>query len=279
MRLRLFHTAGGVRVAYREHGTGRPLVLVHSAGLTHREFEPLVAELGDRYRLILCDLPGHGDSETRPHHPYSFDWLAETVAAFCCDTGGHAPLVGGHGLGADLLIRAIELGALTPERLVLMPCALHRPPGPVTRELRRRGGWVSRLAPAARLAPVRSAMQRVARLDGQKLTARGAPGVTELLRHATLDLAADHDRAQAWARVTGNLARGPRGEVLDQLAHILCPTLLLWADEDPDHALRGAEEADDLIPTSLLRVLEQTGYLMAYDDPVGVARELAAFLP
>jgi len=268
-----------VRVAYREHGTGRPLVLVHSAGLTHREFEPLASELGDRYRLILCDLPGHGDSETRPHHPYSFDWLAETVGAFCSDTGGRAPLVGGHGLGGDLLLRAIELGALTPERLVLMPCALHRPPGPITRELRRRGSWVGRLAPASGLAPARAGMQHLARLDPHKLTARDAPGVAELLRHATLDLTTDHDRAHAWSRVARELPRGPRGEVLDQLGRITCPTLLLWADEDPDHALRGAEEADDLIADSLLRVLEQTGYLIAYDDPVGVARELAAFLP
>ncbi len=38
-----------------------------------------------------------------------------------------------------------------------------------------------------------------------------------------------------------------------------------------------AEEALDLIPGAQLRVLAGTGYLLAYDDPVGVARELAAF--
>jgi pimeloyl-ACP methyl ester carboxylesterase len=110
------------------------------------------------------------------------------------------------------------------------------------------------------------------------LTARQPPGVSELLRHATLDLAADDDRARAWARVNGSLESEPRGEVLDQLARIKCPTLLLWASDDPDHPLRGAEDAVDLLPESMLRVLDQTGYLIAYDDPVGVARELAAFL-
>ena len=279
VRLRLFHTPGGVRIAYREYGTGRPLILVHSAGLSHREFEPLAAELGDRYRLVLCDLPGHGDSEVRRFHPYSFDWLAETVATFCHDVGGHAPLVGGRGLGGDLLLRAMQLGLLAPERLVLMPSSLHRPPGPVTAEIRRRGRAVGYLAPAARIGPARPLVQRAARIRADRLSARRAPGVTELLRHATLDLAADHDRAWAWARVNGNLERGPRGEVLDQLAAVKCPTLLLWASDDPDHPLRGAEEAVDLLPNGLLRVLDQTGYLIAYDDPVGVARELAAFLP
>ena len=45
--------------------------------------------------------------------------------------------------------------------------------------------------------------------------------------------------------------------------------LLLWADEDPRHPLQTAEEALDLLPDGLLRVVPRTGYLMAYDDPVG----------
>jgi len=38
-----------------------------------------------------------------------------------------------------------------------------------------------------------------------------------------------------------------------------------------------AEEARDLLPDALLRVLPGTGFPIAYDDPVGVARELKAF--
>ena len=53
--------------------------------------------------------------------------------------------------------------------------------------------------------------------------------------------------------------------------------LLLWADRDPMHPLALAEEAVGVIPNAILRVLPATGYLIAYDDPVGVARELAAF--
>ena len=77
MRLRLWHADDGARIAYREVGTGPPLVLVHSAGLSHREFEPAVEDLAHRFRLILPDLPAHGDSEDRPRHPYtSTGWPA-----------------------------------------------------------------------------------------------------------------------------------------------------------------------------------------------------------
>ncbi len=43
------------------------------------------------------------------------------------------------------------------------------------------------------------------------------------------------------------------------------------------HPLAAAEEALALLPNGQLRVLQSTGFLMAYDDPVGLARELAAF--
>ena len=54
--------------------------------------------------------------------------------------------------------------------------------------------------------------------------------------------------------------------------------LLLWAEEDPAHPLDGRPGgARPARPTRQLRTLPGTGFLMAYDDPVGVARELIAF--
>ena len=82
------------------------------------------------------------------------------------------------------------------------------------------------------------------------------------------------------ARGRASPAPGPsraRRELLDAYGRISAPTLLLWADEDPLHPLQAAEEALDLLPHAQLRVLSGTGFLIAYDDPVGVARELAAF--
>jgi pimeloyl-ACP methyl ester carboxylesterase len=55
------------------------------------------------------------------------------------------------------------------------------------------------------------------------------------------------------------------------------PVLLLWADEDHAHPVDAAREALDLLPDAQLRTLARTGFLIAYDDPVAVARELIAF--
>jgi pimeloyl-ACP methyl ester carboxylesterase len=278
MRLRLWHAADGARIAYREVGTGPPVVLVHSVGLSHREFEPAVEGLEHRFRLILPDLPGHGDSEDRPRHPYTFDWLADVLAEFCADVAGRRPLVGGHGLGGDLLVRAIERGRLTPGRLVLMPCRLHRPP----ERAKAHGAWLG-AARAAGLPVLDRVAGHAARLAfrperGTSLTARNVPEAADLVRHAMADVGGNANLARSWARLAKALPRTARREVLDLLPRLDFPVLLLWADEDRHHPLRGAEEALDLLPDAMLRVLPGTGYLIAYDDPVGVARELLAFL-
>ena len=57
MKPRLYHHHDGARVAYREAGTGLPLALLHSPGLSHREFAPVADELAERYRLVLPTCP------------------------------------------------------------------------------------------------------------------------------------------------------------------------------------------------------------------------------
>ena len=273
MKLRLYHHHDGARIAYREAGTGPPLALLHSAGLSHREWEPLVEELGDRYRLVLPDLPLHGDSEDRPRHPYSPEWLAEVLAGFLRDTCGPRPLVGGHEAGALLLLRAVLHRRLTPGKLVLMSSSLHRPP--------TRGALARKAARAAAVPGLDRIISHAARVAvrpslGMTLSARGNPAARDLIRHATMDLGGNVNRARAWAKAA---RRWPQDqpELMDAYRHIEVPVLLLWADEDPAHPLSIAEEALDLLPDAQLRVLPRTGFLIAYDDPVGLARELLSF--
>ena len=54
------------------------------------------------------------------------NWLIDVIAGFCAETAGRRPLVGGHGFGAEILLRAVAGGRLAPARMVLMPNRLHR---------------------------------------------------------------------------------------------------------------------------------------------------------
>ena len=278
MRLRLYHHRDGARVAYRETGTGPPLALFHSLGLSHREWEPIVGALEARFRVVLPDLPLHGDSEDRPRHPYTLDWLTEVIAGFCQAELGSHPLLAGHDLGAELILRATARNLLRPARLVLMPNRLHR------REEfpARRAAWrgTSQLAAVPGIDRV---MARGAKLVfrpslGERLSLQRNPAARDLIRHAFADVGGNGNRARSWARFARRWPTGPQRDLLDQYPHLDVPILLLWADQDPAHPLVGAQEALDLLPRAQLRTLPGTGFLMAYDDPVSVARELIAFL-
>ena len=277
MRLRLYHHPDGARVAYRETGTGPGLVLLHSLGLSHREWEPIVAPLAERFRVVLPDLPLHGDSEDRPRHPYTEEWLAEVIAGFCREVVGPRPLVAGHDIGAELLLRAVTAGQLEPARMVLLPNRLHRRDEfPV-----KRAAWRT-VCRAAAVPGLDRMLAHGARLVfrpslGERLSAQRSPAARDLVRHALADVGGNRNLARSWAKFVRRWPVDAQRDLLDAYAGIACPVLLLWAEDDDAHPLDGAREALDLLPDAQLRTLSGAGFLIAYDDPVGVARELIAF--
>jgi pimeloyl-ACP methyl ester carboxylesterase len=277
MRLRLYHHHDGARVAYRELGAGPPLALLHSALLSHMEWEPAAGQLADRFRVVLPDLPLHGDSEDRPRHPYTLDWFAEVLSGFAAEVLGSRPLIAGHDIGAEVLLQALLTERMQPARLVLMPNRLHTQP----RRPALRGAWrlTARAAAVPGLDRLLSYGTRFVFTPerGMHLSARANPAAADLMRHAFADVPGNSSLARSWAKCARAWPRGAQSHLLELYRRLEMPVLLLWADQDPLYPLAGAEEALTLLPHAQLRVLESTGFLMAYDDPVGLARELSAF--
>jgi len=124
--------ADGARLAYRELGEGRLLVLLHgfvSTGYVnwikygHAE---LLADAG--YRVVMPDLRGHGDS-SRSHDPAAYppDVLADDGFALLrhldASPGGFD--LGGYSLGSRTSLRMLVRGA-RPGRAVLSGMGLSR---------------------------------------------------------------------------------------------------------------------------------------------------------
>src|ERR1019366_4658377 len=158
-------------------------------------------------------------------------------------------------------------GEIAPERLVLLPNRRHR--RAAHEQLRRGLRIAARVGAVPGLDHVLSHSARlIFRPDlGLRLSSRGAPGARDLMRHAFADVGGNAARARSWARFATRWPAGANHDLLDLYPRLKMPVLLLWV----------AEEARELIDGAFLRVLPDTGYLIAYDDPVGVARELAAF--
>jgi pimeloyl-ACP methyl ester carboxylesterase len=76
----------GLSIFYREAGpSDSPAVLLlHGFPSSSRMYEPLLARLADRYRLIAPDYPGfgHSDAPDPKNFAYSFDRLAQVIERF-----------------------------------------------------------------------------------------------------------------------------------------------------------------------------------------------------
>ena len=109
-----FRGADGARLAYRELGEGRPLILIHDymGSSTSMIDGGLAGRMAARgHRVILPDLRGHGASAS-PHDraAYPPDVLADDGLALI----GHLGLTGydlaGYSLGGRTVIRILARG-------------------------------------------------------------------------------------------------------------------------------------------------------------------------
>lgn len=120
---RSFTARDGTRLAWRETGLGRPLLLLHglfsSAHVNWIKFGT-AARLADAgFRVIMPDLRAHGDSSA-PHDPaaYPDDILAQDAADLVEHLGLADFDLGGFSLGARTTVRAI-VGGMRPRRAIL----------------------------------------------------------------------------------------------------------------------------------------------------------------
>jgi pimeloyl-ACP methyl ester carboxylesterase len=96
-------TVAGVAVHHVAHGSGRPVVVLHGAGVDHREpeacVEPALGAIGG-LRRVYPDVPGHGRTPA-PASLSSEDDVVGVLTGFVEAVGDGGPvLLAGHSAGA-----------------------------------------------------------------------------------------------------------------------------------------------------------------------------------
>ncbi|MHA2288656.1 MAG: alpha/beta fold hydrolase, partial [Promethearchaeota archaeon] len=73
-----FVIANGIRLSYRVYGEGYPVVFIHGYGAKKEIWKPQVVEISNKYKVIIFDLRGTGESD-RPNIPYTMKMMTDDV--------------------------------------------------------------------------------------------------------------------------------------------------------------------------------------------------------
>ncbi|MBM4363068.1 MAG: alpha/beta hydrolase [Deltaproteobacteria bacterium] len=119
---RFLKLPSGAEVHYRDEGLpgGRPVLLVHGSNASLHTWEPWVALLRDRYRLVSVDLPGHGLTGPVPSEDYSREGMARFVGELLDALGLPKVTYVGNSMGGRVGITFALAHPERVDRLVLL---------------------------------------------------------------------------------------------------------------------------------------------------------------
>jgi len=110
--------ANGIDIAYKVHGAGPPLVLLHGAtSLGREDFAAQIPLFSKAFHLYVPDARGHGATRWDAADGFRYDWLVDDLVGFVDAIGLDTFHVVGFSMGA---MTALQFGARHPERLRTM---------------------------------------------------------------------------------------------------------------------------------------------------------------
>ncbi|RDE08599.1 alpha/beta fold hydrolase [Pelagibacterium lacus] len=257
MTPQILQLSDGAAVRLRDLGDGEPILLIHGVGMRLEAWEPQIAALSTRWRVLAADMPGHGESDPLPEGAGLADfvaWAARLIETLAC---GPVNLVG-HSMGA----------------LIASGVAIERP------ELVRR---LALLNAVHRRTPV----ARAAVLARAEDIAQGRTGIESALERwfgpgdeAVRDHVADWFRTidqQGYLAAYRAFARGDT-VYADRLGEIAVPALLLTGENDPNSTPAMSRAMAALMPRGEARIVDGHRHMVNLTAPEMVTAALEDLL-
>ena len=243
----------GVSIHYEIHrpANAPAILLSHGYGATCRMWDGQVAVFADRYRLVLWDMRGHGQSGD-PADPalYSHALTVGDMAAVLDTCSIERAVIGGLSLGG---VMSLGFHLAHPERVRAL---MLFDTGPGFRNPEARREWNKRAEARAR------------ELESNGLP-RSVGGAETRLGH--------HRSAQGLAGAARGMRAQPDSSLIDSLPSIAVPTLVLVGSEDR-HFLGAADYMAAKIPGAQKVVIPDAGHAANLDQPEAFNRAVSNFL-
>jgi 3-oxoadipate enol-lactonase len=244
----------GARLFAKGRGQGTPMVMLHGGMGTHAAASPFVSAMGEGYHVLLPDMRGCGASVCRDSTAFTWDLLADDIAALLDHVGAARAVVGGVSGGTGAALRfALKHPGRTLGVVLIQPVYAGAAAGYTPYQA---GGF----APMAGLS-ARVAAQGVSAFDPM-FAAAGMQAMAQAFLAAH-----DPQSVAAWGDF---MARGdqPFGGLAD-LARIAAPVLII-PGADEMHPRDLAEQYRAALP-------EAAWFEPVAGDNAPTARAIAAF--
>ncbi|MFM8846056.1 MAG: alpha/beta fold hydrolase [Gammaproteobacteria bacterium] len=264
-----FVVIDGVRLHYRDEGSGPAVVLLHANYSSLFMWEPWAAKLRDHYRVIRVDLPAHGLTGPEPSGNYTLERIQALFERFVDERGLQRFTVVGTSIGGTVAMRYTAAHPERIERLVLI--------SPGSLEARVRGRTTPANVP--RVADILGYVTPKAFTRFLLTNDYGDP--------ARLTDAVTDEWYEMWMREGNRLAminllrQYVSGGVEDKIRAVKVPVLLIWGEKNQRVPLALAYETRKLLensPEVKLEVLPGIGHMLVQEAPAASAQLIRRYL-
>lgn len=264
----------GARLRYAVSGDGPAIVLVHGLGGTVENWRAIAPALAERHRVLVPDLPGHGQSDVLPE-ARDLDEIVDAVLALADAESIDRAVWVGHSLGGTVSLRA---AVRRPDAVRGVVLAAAAGVGSTTRLGRVTVTLLGLVEPGKAIAPHRRAWAKSPL--GRRVVfgwwgVGDAAALEPEMAEAFLTGPAFHTSTRQAGRAL------LRTDPLAELERITCPVLGLWGARDKWVKLDdGIEYARRL--GAPLRTIAGCGHLLIGERPevcLAAIEEFVAGLP
>jgi pimeloyl-ACP methyl ester carboxylesterase len=259
----------GLRLHAEAHGSGVPVVLSCGYATTHENFRPQIAPLvAAGFRVVLWDYRGHGRSQAAADPAgYSLAQVVDDLGRVLDHAAPGVPaVVGGLSLGGLVSLHFALAHPARVRALLLLDS------GPGFKNPEAAARWQAQVERTAERLETRG-MQSL--LEGRAAaTAIGRSPELPAARAAGAAIAAQDPRAVA---AFGRRVAGPAPPVLDELAAIEVPALVLVGEHDEAY-LRAADVMAARLPKARKVVVPGAGHIGNIEEADAFNAALVEFL-
>ncbi len=269
------YQADGTQLFYDEVGSGPAVMLLHPTPVDHGFWLPVAREwLAPKYRVLLPDLRGHGQSELgrvelacpEQGSPavLTVEQLAGDVLRLLDVLGIERAAFGGCSIGSYVLY---EIWRQVPERVTALAFCCGKPQGDTAANRLNRERWNAEI----------EARGTAGFFDVMLATLVGEPSVAEdpaiLIR-----LRAMMERMTPEAVMATQRGLALRPDSLGTAASIRVPTAVLAGALDTSSTPEEMQELASAIADAQFHLLSETGHYAPYERPKCVGKILRGFL-